>query len=126
MTRFQILTSQGNYDAAYKVVADLSAAEPDNAMLQNQIAWTIATRKDLEKRDLALAEKIAERGNKAAKGKDPNILDRLVRVQFMNGKKRQAIETEQKAVDLAEGDQKEEFKEFLESYKADKLPEVDE
>ena len=126
MTRFQILTSQGNYDAAYKVVADLSDAEPDNAMLQNQIAWTIASRKDLEKRDLALAEKIAERANKAAKGKDPNTLDTLARIQFMNGKKSQAIETEQKAVDLAEGEMKEEFKKFLASYKEGKLPEVDE
>jgi thiol-disulfide isomerase/thioredoxin len=126
MTRFQILTRRGDYDAAYKVVADLSDADPDNAMLQNQIAWTIASHKDLEKRDLALAEKIAERGNKAAKGKDPNILDTLARIQFMNGKKSQAIETEQKAVDLADDDMKKEFKKFLESYKAGKLPDVNE
>ena len=126
MTRFQILARQGNYDAAYKVLGDLSDAEPDNAMLQNQIAWTIATNKELEKRDLILAEKIAERANKAAKGKDPNILDTLARIQFMNGKKSQAVESEQKAVDLAEGKMKEEFKKFLVSYQQGKLPEAEE
>jgi thiol-disulfide isomerase/thioredoxin len=126
MVRFQILAGRGDYDGAYKAAAVLSEKEPDNAMLQNQIAWTIATNKELEKRDLALAEKIAERANKAAQGKDPGILDTLARVQFMNGKKKEAIETEQKAVDLAEGDMKEEFEKFLADYKAGKLPEVDE
>lgn len=126
MTRFQILTQRGDYDAAYKVVSDLSDSELDNAMLQNQLAWTIVSSKELEKRDLALAEKIAERANKAAKGKDPNILDTLARAQFMNGKKSQAIETEQKAVDLAGDDMKDEFKKFLASYKEGKLPDVEE
>lgn len=126
MVRFQVLAGRGDYDGAYKAVAALSENELDNAMLQNQIAWTIATNKELEKRDLALAEKIAERANKAAQGKDPSILDTLARVQFMNGKKKEAIETEQKAVDLAEGDMKEEFGKFLADYKAGKLPEVDE
>jgi len=125
MTRFQILTKRGEYNAAYKVVSDLSDAEPDNAMLQNQLAWTIVSSKELEKRDLALAEKIAKRANKAAKGKDLNILDTLARAQFMNGKKSQAIETEQKAVELADGEMKDQFKKFLDSYKAGKLPEVD-
>jgi thiol-disulfide isomerase/thioredoxin len=124
MTRFQILTKKGDYDAAYKVVSELSDSEPDNAMLQNQLAWTIVSSKDLEKRDLTLAEKIAERANKAAQGKDPNILDTLARAQFMNGKKSQAIQTEQKAVELADEEMKPEFKKYLESYKAGKLPEV--
>ncbi len=126
MVRFQILAGREDYDGAYKVVAALSEANTDNAMLQNQIAWTIATSKQLQKRDLGLAEKIAERGNKAANGKDANILDTLARVQFMNGKKTEAIATQQKAVDMAEGEAKEKFTEFLTSYKQGKLPEVDE
>lgn len=125
MVRFQILTGRGDYDGAYKVAAALSEANTDNAMLQNQIAWTIATNKELEKRDLTVAEKIAERGNKAAKGKDANILDTLARIQFMNGKMNEAIETQQKAVDLAEGEAKEKFTEFLTSYKQGKLPETE-
>lgn len=124
MVRFQILMGRQDYDAAYKLADEYSTANRDNAMLQNQIAWYIATAEGLEKRDLPLAEKIAERANLAAKGKDANILDTLARVQFMNGKKKEAIETQQKAVDLASGDMKDKFEEFLASYKAGKLPPV--
>lgn len=126
MVRFQILTGRKDYAAAYKLAGALSDAQPDNAMLQNQLAWTIATKDGLEKRDLALAEKIAERANKAAQGKDPNVLDTLARIQFMNGRKKEAIATQQKAVDLAEGEAKEKFEESLASYKAGKLPAVGE
>lgn len=126
MVRFQILASRKDYDGAFKLANRISEADLDNAVLQNQIAWTIATKPGLEKRDLALAEKIAERGVKASKGKDPNILDTLARVQFMNGKQAEAVQTEQKAVDLAEGEAKEQFTKFLASYKAGKLPDLDE
>ena len=125
MARFQILAGRNDYDAAYKSVAALSEAESDNAMLQNQIAWTIATQKELEKRDLALAEKIAERANKASQGKDASILDTLARVQFMNGKKKEAVETQQKAVTLADGQMKVQLEEILASYKEGKLPEAE-
>ncbi len=125
MMRFHIHTRRGDYDAAYKVMSDLSDSDPDNAMMQNQLAWTIVASPELEKRDLALAEKIAERANKAAKGKDPNILDTLARAQFMNGKKSQAIETEQKAVDLADDETKATFEQFLASYKKGELPDVE-
>lgn len=125
MMRFHIHTRRGDYDAAYKVMSDLSDSDPDNAMMQNQLAWTIVASPELEKRDLALAEKIAERANKAAKGKDPNILDTLARAQFMNGKKSQAIATEQKAVDLADDETKATFEKFLASYKKGELPDVE-
>ena len=125
MVRFQVLAGRGDYDGAYKLAGTLSESDLDNAMLQNQIAWTIATQKGLEKRDLALAETIAERANKAAKGQDANILDTLARVQFMNGKQSQAIATQQKAVDAADATSKAQFEEFLASYKQGKLPETE-
>jgi hypothetical protein len=34
---------------------------------------------------------LATRANDAAQGKDPAILDTLARVQFMNGKKEEAV-----------------------------------
>ena len=125
MVRFQVLAGRGDYDGAYKLAGTLSESDLDNAMLQNQIAWTIATQKGLEKRDLALAETIAERANKAAKGQDANILDTLARVQFMNGKQSHAIATQQKAVDAADATTKAQFEKFLASYKQGKLPEAE-
>ena len=122
MARFQILTGKKDYAAAYKLAGSISDANEDNAMLQNQIAWTIATDPKLEKRDLAVAEKAAERAVAASKSKDANALDTLARVQFMNGKKKEAIATQEKAIEIVDGPAKESFEKSLASYKADKLP----
>jgi len=125
MARVQIHFGRKDYKGAYKLIEQISDKNKDNAMLQNQLAWDIATREDLEERDLKLAEKIATRANDAASGKDAAILDTLARVQFMNGKKDKAVETQKKAVELADADSREKFQEFLDSYKAGKLPKLD-
>jgi thiol-disulfide isomerase/thioredoxin len=126
MARIQILAGKKDYAGVSKLAASLSEDNADNAMLQNQIAWTIATAPFLEKRDLKVAEKAAERGVAASKGKDANLLDTLARVQFMNGKKKEAVATQEKAVELVDGKARESFEKSLASYKADKLPQADE
>jgi len=123
--RFSILLGRKNYAEAYKLAESLSDAHPKNAMLQNSLAWTIATQPGLEKRDLALAEKMALRANEATQDKEPAVLDTLARVQFMNGKTNEAVATEQKALDIAPDEQKGFLKEFLTSYQEGKLPKAD-
>jgi thiol-disulfide isomerase/thioredoxin len=125
MTRFRVLAGKKDYEEAFKVVRKLSDTLPDNPMLQNQIAWDIATMEGLEKRDLEVAELAAQRAVKASKGKDASILDTLARVQFLRGDKAKAVETQQKALELAEGQMKGKFQETLDSYKAGKLPDAD-
>jgi thiol-disulfide isomerase/thioredoxin len=125
MARVQIHFGKKDYKGGYKLIEQISDKNKDNAMLQNQLAWDLATREDLAERDLKLAEKIATRANDAAGGKDAAILDTLARVQFMNGKKDKAVETQKKAVELADADTREKFQEFLDSYKAGKLPKLD-
>ncbi|HEY2083823.1 MAG TPA: redoxin family protein [Verrucomicrobiae bacterium] len=120
MMRMDLLFAQKKYDEGYRVAASVSEANPDNAGLQNTLAWTLAMRPGLQKRDLALAEKIAERGNKAAMEKDAHILDTLARIQFMNGKKDEAIATQQKAVDAADSSSQGAMKMTLERYQGDK------
>lgn len=124
--RFSILLGRKNYADAYKLAGALSDAHPKNAMMQNDLAWTIATQPGLEKRDLALAEKMAGRANEATQGKEPSVLDTLARIQFMNGKKDEAIATEQKAVDIAPDQEKAFLKKFRADYQAGKLPEIKE
>ena len=124
--RFSILLSRKNYTDAYKLAESLSDAHPKNAMLQNSLAWTIATQPGLEKRDLALAEKAVLRANEATQDKEPAVLDTLARIQFMNGKKTEAIATEQKAVNAAADDgQKRALEKILEDYQQGKLPKAD-
>ncbi|HEX4263215.1 MAG TPA: redoxin family protein [Verrucomicrobiae bacterium] len=122
MVRMEILLMQKKYDDAYRIAGAISDAHPDDAQMQNALAWTLATRPGLEKRDLSLAQKIAERANKAAMGKDAGVLDTLARIQFMSGKKDDAIATEQKAVDVADADRQEILKGTLKSYQDGKLP----
>ena len=121
--RFQILLGRKDYAGAYKLAGALSDAHPDNASLQNELAWFIATQPGLEKRDLVLAEKMAGRANQATEGKEPGVLDTLARVQFMAGKTNEAVATEQKAVNLAEDPIKARLQKFLTSYQQGKLPE---
>jgi hypothetical protein len=122
MVRFRILAGKNDYDAAYRIATAYSDAHPDDAMVQNEIAWAIVSQTDLAKRDLNLAAKAAERANKAAKGNDPNILDTLARVQFMSGKEKEAVATQQRAVEIAEGRMKANLEKTLASYKEGKLP----
>ena len=126
MARFEISAGRKDYDGAYKLLRAYSDAHADEGGLQNEIAWTIVARKDLEKRDLALAQTAAERANKATKGEDAATLDTLARVQFMTGKKAEAIATQEKAVAKAEGDMKKDLEKSLASYKAGKLPDAEE
>lgn len=120
--KVNLLLMQKKYDEAFKAAAALSDAHPDEAKLQYTMAQVISSQPGLEKRDLPLAEKMAERANKATGGKEPAVLDALARIQFMNGKKEAAIATEQKAVDAAGSDVPEELKTNLQSYKDGKLP----
>jgi thiol-disulfide isomerase/thioredoxin len=126
MVRFQILLGRKDYAKAYKLASTISDAHLDDAAVQNELAWAIAAQPGLEKRDLALAEKMAKRANQATKGKEPAILDTLARVQFMSGKTNEAVATEQKAVDIAPDEQKAFLKKFLTDYQQGKLPEINE
>lgn len=123
--RFSILLAKGDYPAAYKAASRLSDANKDEAMLQNDLAWQIATGAGIKERDLKLAETFANRANDAAKGKDPAILDTLARVKFMQGDKEGAIALQEKALKLAGRDAESHYQETLDSYKKGELPKAE-
>jgi tetratricopeptide (TPR) repeat protein len=125
-TRLQILLGQKKYAEAWQFAESFSDTHSKNTGQQNDLAWVIATQEGVDRRNLALAEKIAGRANQAANGKNEAILDTLARVQFMNGKKNEAIANEQKAVDIAPDEEKPILKKFLADYQAGKLPEIKE
>jgi len=119
---FKILMGQKAYAAAYRVADNLSNAHPDNAELQNELAWTIVTNDSAQSRDLKLAEKLAMRANDAAKGRRPSILDTLARVLFIQGRKEEAIQLQNQAVTVAEGREKEGLQKTLDSYRRGEPP----
>ena len=121
LPRLTILFGKGDYTAAYKLATKLSDAHKDDPMLQNQLAWQIATDPNIKERDLVVAELCATRANEASKGKDPSILDTVARVKFMQGDKEEALKLQQKAVELADGDLKAQLERTLAGYKNGEL-----
>jgi len=101
----------------------LSGPAGDNAQFLNQIAWEVATKLDNPSADaLEFAAKAAGKGVEKTKSEDAALLDTLARVQFLQGKKDEAVKTQEKAVSIAEGDKKEDMEKSLSSYKEGKLP----
>jgi len=87
---------------------------PDDVSNQNNIAWLYATAKEEGLRDKL---KVLEHASKAAalsKEKNAGVLDTLARAYFINGKVKEAIETEKKAIELEPNNK--ECKENLASY----------
>ena len=121
-TRMTILLGQKRYDEASKFAESYSNDHPLDIFQQYQLAFAIALQPDGEPRNLALAEKLAQRANTAAKGKDVQTLDTLARIQFMEGRSAEAIATAQKAVDAAPAPEKRLPEIFLTDYQQGKLP----
>lgn len=125
MVRLSIFFGKEDYPAAYKLVGKISDANKDNQMIQNELAWRIATAPGIKQRDLKVAELCADRANDASHGEDPGILDTVARVKFMQGKKEDAVALQEKAVRLADGDVKASLQKTLESYKHGEVTKAD-
>jgi len=105
--------------------ADEAITSKDTMKL-NEIAWMLVDpESQIEKPDLALALKAAEKANEFSKSEDPAILDTLARVYWVKGDKAKAAEMQAKAVELANKTEKykpmaAELEERLKQYKGGK------
>lgn len=109
--------TEGDATKAAELSKKVAALEIKDPQILNQIAWTILTDENVKHRDLALATKLAAAGVKASEGKDAAVLDTYARALFDSGKVKEAIEQQQKAVNVAEdADLKSELKATLKKY----------
>jgi len=76
-------------------------ADPGNAGLLNHLAWLYATIENPTLRDPAKALAYAQRAVEASNGTDANILDTLAEAYYANQQFDAAIETEQRALEIA-------------------------
>jgi tetratricopeptide (TPR) repeat protein len=74
--------------------------QPDDVGNQNNIAWLYATAKEQGVRDKLKALEHASKAVALSKEKNAGVLDTLSRAYFINGKVKEAIETEKKAIEL--------------------------
>ena len=116
-----LLTEKKEHEKAYAFGNELVDGPcKDNAQALNEIAWTIVDPAgDVEKKDLNLAMKAAQKAYEVSKGKDAAITDTLAKVYDEKGDLTKAIEYQEKAAKLAEGDARfeDEIKGRLEEYK---------
>lgn len=125
MVRLSVLMQKGDWKEVFKKADTISLEHKDNPQLLNQLAWGLATRDEVQERDLEVIDRIATRANDASNKKDPAVLDTLARVKFMKGEKEQAVQLQQKAVELADSEMKEDLQKTLTSYKEGKIPTSD-
>jgi thiol-disulfide isomerase/thioredoxin len=127
MVRFKILAGKKDFPASYKIIRQLSDDHKDDAMLQNNLAWTLVTDKSFDHPNLDLAQTLAQRATDGAKepAQKSMFMDTLARVRFMQGNKEDAIALEQKALAQAGDDMKDNLQKTLDSYKKGELPAAD-
>jgi tetratricopeptide (TPR) repeat protein len=77
--------------------------DPGNAGILNHMAWFYATTEDPALRDPAKALAYAQRAVEASNGKDANFLDTLAEAYYANQEFDEAIETEERALDITPG-----------------------
>ena len=75
---------------------------PDNAGAQNNLAWVLATAPQASLRNGRQAMELAQRANQFAGGENPVILRTLAAAFAESGRFPEAVETAQRALQLAE------------------------
>ena len=125
--RLGIGIQSGNSDLVVRSAGKfLSGPMGEEPQALNQIAWGIASElRNPSKEALALAEKAATRGVEKTESKNGALLDTLARVQFLQGRKDEAVKTQELAVKVADDETKAGMEAALEAYKAGKLPAAD-
>lgn len=118
--KFGVAIRGEKYEQAYKAADEVAEANSDNAQELNQLAWFIVDNQAVKQRDLDRAMKYASRAVEVTDGKEGAVLDTLARVQFEKGEIDKAIETQTKAVEVADAGMKDDLTKNLEKYKAAK------
>ncbi len=97
-------------------LVDKAIEDKDSGAL-NQVAWSLVDPEaDLEERHLDLALRAAQAASRLTKDADPAILDTLARAYFWKGDLDQALATQKKAIENAEGRMKESLEGALTEY----------
>jgi thiol-disulfide isomerase/thioredoxin len=125
---FTIAYGKGDLSKIYSYLEKLSEEKKSDPNTLNEIAWDLVTNPIFEKNvNLALAEKCASQALQITQENNPEILDTLARVRFMQGNKEGAIQLQERAIAKATYTTlKDELQATLDSYKKGILPKISE
>ena len=108
-------------DEGYAILKEHAEAAKESPQGLNRIAWWIVDTKDLEPRDLDLAQSLAEKACELAEHKDASIMDTLAHVHHARGELDKAIEIQTQAVELAADNERlqKQLTQVLETWKSE-------
>ena len=106
--RFQVLSLwKDGADDAVKLGNEIADSEQgEDPQLLNNIAWFIVDPNREAKADaklLKLALKVAVKADKLAESEDPSVADTLAKAYFDNGDLANAVKTQERVIELAQG-----------------------
>jgi protein O-mannosyl-transferase len=96
------LRSQGRIEEAVREYEAALKSEPDSILADNNLGWILATSPNASIRDGAKAVQLAERANRLSGGSDPIILHTLAAAYAENRQFSEAVETAQRALEMAD------------------------
>jgi thiol-disulfide isomerase/thioredoxin len=103
MKYFKLVSTSDKPEGAEKAGAELLDLAGKNGMLLNMLAWEILTSEEIKFRDLKLALKAAKTAFEA-EPKSAAIADTYARALWDTGAKKDAVDIQKKAVELAKND----------------------
>ncbi len=119
-----LLGLQGNFNEAVRQYREVLKVKPDYLQALSGISWILATHPDPNHRDPNQAIELAEHAAELTSYKNATVLDVLAAAYASAGRFPKAVETAQKALDLAQSRQKkrltEKIQNHLSLYKASK------
>ena len=104
----------GDYKGALEDYQIALQSNPKDASIHNNLAWLYAMAKDEKFQDKLKALEHAVKAAELSNEGNGEILDTLAKVYFINGKVKEAVETENKALKLEPNNER--FKENLKEY----------
>jgi tetratricopeptide (TPR) repeat protein len=110
--------ARSEYEPALQDYTAALGLNQDDAIAQNDLAWLYATARDGKFRDPVKALEHARKAAQLSKEKNAEILDTLAKALFVNGKIKEAQDTEKKALNLDPGNKT--FQENLGTYRRTK------
>ena len=105
--KFEALLKMGETEKALDLGRHLAKTVfGTNAEAYNALAWAVVDPESKVKREpkvIQFALETAEHADELAKSKDPGIADTLAKAYFDSGQKAKALETQERAVKLCQG-----------------------
>jgi hypothetical protein len=105
-----------------KLGAELAGKLKGQPELADKVAWTILTDESIKHREVPLALEIAKQALADSESKSASILDTYSRALFDSGKKEEAVKFQEKAVAVADEEERPNYERTLKAYKEGKLP----